>query len=45
MSNRKLIPDETPNVETLEAIKEIENAGGTITTDDTQSFFRVLLED
>lgn len=40
-----IVPDETPNAETLEAIKEIENGGGTITTSDTQSLFRDLLED
>lgn len=38
------IPEETPNAETLEAIQELENGGGTVFTGGTEDLFAELME-
>lgn len=38
------IPDEMPNAETLEAIKELEGGGGTVFTGSTADLFTELME-
>lgn len=38
------IPEETPNVETLEAIHELESSGGTVFTGSTEDLFAKLME-
>ena len=40
-----IVPDETPNDETLKAVQEIENGDGTVFSGDTQALFDTLLED
>lgn len=39
------IPEEIPNVETLEAFAELENGGGHIFTGSTEDLIKELLED
>jgi len=39
------IPDEIPNEETIEAIREIEGGGGHTFTGSTEDFFNKLMED
>lgn len=39
------IPDELPNTETLEAMKELENGGGHRFTGSTADLFAELMED
>lgn len=39
------IPDEIPNIETLEAIQEIESGGGITFTGSTSELFQELLRD
>lgn len=38
------IPEEIPNAETLEAIHELENGGGTVFTGRTENLFTELME-
>ncbi len=38
------IPDETPNAETIAAIEELENGGGTVFTGSTEALFAELME-
>ncbi|MCM1236179.1 MAG: hypothetical protein NC489_39350 [Ruminococcus flavefaciens] len=38
------IPEEAPNEETLEAMQELENGGGTLFTGSTESLFAELME-
>lgn len=37
------IPDETPNAETIDSIKELESGGGTLFTDSTEALFADLM--
>lgn len=39
------IPEEAPNAETLESMRELENGGGTLFTGSTESLFAELMED
>ncbi len=39
------IPDETPNAETIAAIEELENGGGTVFAGSTEDLFKQLMED
>jgi len=39
------VPDESPNAETLSAIEELENGGGSLFTGDTADLFKMLSED
>lgn len=39
------VPDETPNAETIAAIEELENGGGTVFTGTTKDLFSELMED
>lgn len=39
------VPDETPNAETIAAIEELENGGGTLFTGNTEDLFTELMED
>lgn len=39
------IPDETPNAETLEAMRELENGGGTVFNGSAHDFISAMLED
>ena len=39
------IPDESPNADTLEAMAELENGGGTAFTGGTEALFTQLLEE
>lgn len=39
------VPDETPNAETIAAIEELENGGGTLFTGSTEDLFAELMED
>lgn len=39
------IPDETPNAETIAAIEELENGGGTVFAGSTEDIFKQLMED
>lgn len=39
------IPDETPNAETIAAIEELENGGGTVFTGSTEDLLKQLMED
>lgn len=38
------IPEEIPNAETLEAMQELENGGGTVFTGSTEDLFAELME-
>ncbi len=38
------IPEEIPNAETIEAIQELENGGGTVFTGSTADLFAELME-
>lgn len=39
------VPDETPNSETIAAIEELENGGGTLFTGSTEDLFTQLMEE
>ena len=39
------VPEETPNAETIAAIEELENGGGTIFTGSTKALFTELMEE
>ncbi len=39
------VPDEIPNAETIAAIEELENGGGTLFTGSTEELFAELMED
>ena len=39
------VPDEIPNAETIEAIKELDNGGGEHFTGSTEEFFKKLLDE
>lgn len=39
------IPDEIPNEETIEAMKELENGGGTVFEGSVHDFIESMLED
>lgn len=39
------IPEEIPNAETIAAIKELENNGGTLFTGSTEALFAELMEE
>ena len=39
------VPDEIPNTETIAAIEELENGGGTLFTGSTEELFVKLMED
>ena len=39
------VPDESPNADTLEAMAELENGGGTVFTGKTEALFTQLLEE
>lgn len=39
------IPNEEPNTETIEAIQELENGGGTIFEGSAHDFIKTMLED
>lgn len=39
------VPDETPNAETIAAMKELENGGGIVFTGSTEALFAELMED
>lgn len=39
------IPDETPNAETLAAMRELENGGGTVFNGSAHDFISAMLED
>lgn len=39
------IPDEIPNTDTLEAMKELDSGGGHTFTGSTEDFFAELMED
>lgn len=39
------IPDEIPNAETIAAIEELENGGGTLFTGSTEELFKELMEE
>ena len=39
------VPDEIPNAETIAAIEELENGGGTLFTGSTEDLFAELMED
>lgn len=39
------VPDETPNIETIASIKELENGGGTLFTGSTEALFSELMEE
>lgn len=38
------VPDEIPNAETIAAIEELENGGGTLFTGSTEELFAELME-
>lgn len=39
------VPDEIPNAETIAAIEELENGGGTLFTGSTEDLFAELMEE
>lgn len=39
------VPDETPNAETIAAMEELENGGGTLFTGSTEDLFAELMEE
>lgn len=39
------VPEETPNVETIASIEELENGGGTLFTGSTEALFAELMEE
>lgn len=39
------VPDETPNSETIAAMEELENGGGTLFTGSTEDLFTQLVEE
>ena len=39
------VPDETPNAETIAAMEELENGGGTLFTGNTKDLFVELMEE
>lgn len=39
------VPDETPNSETIAAMEELENGGGTLFTGSTEDLFAQLMEE
>ncbi len=39
------VPDEVPNADTISAIEELENGGGTLFTGSTEALFAELMED
>ena len=39
------VPDEIPNAETIAAMKELENGGGTLFTGSTEDLFAELMEE
>lgn len=45
MSGLDLYPDFKPNAETIAAIEELENGGGTVFTGSTEDLFKQLMED
>lgn len=45
MSGLDLYPDFKPNAETIAAIEELENGGGTVFTGSTEDLFQQLMED
>ena len=45
ISGLDLYPDFKPNAETIAAIEELENGGGTVFTGSTEDLFKQLMED
>ncbi|MFG6330368.1 MAG: hypothetical protein K1W28_00845 [Lachnospiraceae bacterium] len=39
------VPDEIPNAETISAMEELENGGGTLFTGSTEALFAELMEE